>query len=84
MGVNDEWKIVILKRYAAEYPPYAKTGTKVLKSSEDIVFNLAGMGDFSTVEVSAFMAVNGYDVEFDDGKPFWMLTDTHPDKALSE
>ena len=84
MSVVDEWKIVILKRYASEYPPYADSGTKILKSSEDIVFDLAGMGEFFAVEVSAFMAVNGYDVEFDDGKPFWMLSDPHPDKALSE
>ena len=67
MSINDDWKIVLLRRYTADYPPYSGTGTKILKSSADIVFDMAGMGEFSAVEVSAYMAVNGYDVEFDDG-----------------
>ena len=84
MSVIDDWKIVILRRYAAEYPPYAGKGTKILKSSEDIVFDLAGMGEFYTIEVSTYLTVNGYDVEFDDGKPAWILSDPHPDKSLTE
>ena len=42
------------------------------------------MGEFSAIEVSAYMAVNGYEVEFDDGKPAWVLSDPRPNESLSE
>jgi hypothetical protein len=53
------------------------------KSSEDIAFDLSGIGGFSSDEVSAFMATSGYTIEFDDGIPVWTLT-VETKNALTE
>ncbi len=84
MSLSDDWKIVILQRYAGEFQPYEGSGTVIKKSSEDIAFDLSGMGEFTADEVSAFMAVNGYKIEFDDSKPVWLLKDPSPENAISE
>jgi hypothetical protein len=42
------------------------------------------MGEFSPGEISAFLAVSGYTIEFDDGKPLWLLTSASPENALPE
>jgi hypothetical protein len=84
MSISTDWKLIVLQRYAGEYPPYPGSGTRLQKSSEDIAFDLAGMGEFSPDEISAFLAVSGYTIEFDDGKPVWLLTAPHPDNALPE
>jgi len=83
-NITDAWKIIILQRYAGEFRPHPGPGTAIKKSSEDIAFDLQGMGEFSADEVSAFMAVNGYTIDFDDGKPVWLLEETNPRSALSE
>jgi hypothetical protein len=82
--VTSDWKLIILQRYAGEYPPYAGSGVPLKKTSEDVAFDLSGMGEFSPDEVSAFMAVSGYTIDFDDGKPVWLLTTITQDKALPE
>lgn len=84
--MNDDWKIVLLSRFCGEYPP-ATTIDKVVirKSSEDIAFDLSGMGSFSADEVSAYMAVNGYSIDFDgEGKPVWLLRAPVVKNALPE
>jgi len=82
MNQTDEWKIIVLQRYAGEFRPYSGSGTAIKKSSEDIAFDLSGMGEFTADEVSAFMAVNGYTIEFDDDKPVWLLQEGK--KAITE
>jgi hypothetical protein len=84
MSITEDWKYLILSRFAAEYPPYAGAGPKIRKSSEDIAFDLSGMGDISATEISVFLAVKGYEVEFDDDKPVWILTKPGPDKSITE
>jgi hypothetical protein len=56
MNQTDNWKVLVLQRYAGEFPPHSDAGTPIKKSSEDIAFDLQGMGDFSADEVSVFMA----------------------------
>ena len=77
MNQTDEWKVLILQRYAGEFRPYSGSGTALKKSSEDVAFDLSGMGEFTADEVSAFMAVNGYTIDFDDGKPVWLLQESN-------
>ena len=84
MNITEDWKLIVLQRYAGEYPPYSESGNKLLKSSEDIAFDLSGMGDISATDVSAFFATRGYSIEFDDGKPVWVLTDPVSPNALPE
>jgi hypothetical protein len=79
-----EWKMVVLARYGGEYPPATDSAKAIRKSSEDIAFDLAGMGDFSADEVSVYMAVHGYRIEFDDDRPVWLLSPSTPDDALPE
>jgi hypothetical protein len=84
MSVTEDWKLLVLERYAGQYPPYRGTGVRIVKSSEDIAFDLSGMGDIAASEVSAFMAVRGDGIEFDDGRPVWALSGADPAKAVSE
>ena len=84
MTPTDEWKVLILQRYAGQYRPHSGSGTAIKKSSDDIAFDLVGMGEFSADEVSAFMAVNGYTIDFDDGKPVWLLQEPDAGNVLPE
>ena len=59
MNETEAWKVLVLQRYAGEFRPHSGSGASIKKSSEDIAFDLSGMGEFSADEVSAFMAVNG-------------------------
>ena len=70
MNFSDEWKVLILQRWAGEFPPALRDEADiVLKSSQDIADDLSGAAD----EVSAFMAVNGYGIVFDAGYPKWII-----------
>ena len=82
MTLTDEWKVLILQRWAGEFPParedYPQGGLEppcgvALKSSQEIADDLSGAGSFTADEVSAFMAVNGYSVVFDAGYPKWRI-----------
>ena len=84
MFPTDDWKVLILQRYAGEFRPYSGSGTPIKKSSEDIAFDLSGMGEFTADEVSEFMAISGYTIEFDDSKPVWLLCEQDNENALSE
>ena len=86
MSVTEDWKLLVLQRYAGEYPPLGDDdcGRIIHKSSEDIAFDLSGMGDISATEVSAFLVTRGYSIVFDDGKPVWVLTDPVSQDALPE
>lgn len=85
MSFAENWKQMILARWAGEYPPYNRSkrlavasteeeAEPLLKSSEDIAFDLRGAGDFTSDEVSEFMMASGYEIAFDDeGKPKWKI-----------
>ncbi|GHU79708.1 hypothetical protein FACS1894145_4450 [Bacteroidia bacterium] len=85
MSATEDWKYLVLSRFAAEYPPYAGAGQKIQKNSEDIAFDLSGMGEISPTEVSVFLAVSSYEVGFDEDKPVWLLTKkSEPEKSITE
>lgn len=71
--MNDDWKIVLLSRWAGEYPPAKVNLNADLKSSQDIADDLRGAGEFTADEVSAFLAVRGYEIVFDAGYPKWKI-----------
>ena len=74
MTLTDEWKVLILQRWAGEFPPAQENDSEIiLKSSQDIADDLSGAGSFTANEVSAFLAVNGYSVVFDAGYPKWRI-----------
>lgn len=91
MSFTDDWKVVILQRWAGEFPPAEApscspeggelVGYVLLKSSQEIADDLRGAGSFAADEVSAFLAVNGYSVVFDGGYPKWCLS---PGPSLKE
>ncbi len=78
MTFSDNWKTLVLQRWAGEFPPATGDGISdnpniALKSSEEIASDLRGAGSFTADEVSAFMAVNGYRIVFDGGYPLWKI-----------
>lgn len=81
----EEWKQIVLARYCGEYPPAKPKEPAIRKSSEDIAFDLSGMGDFSADEVSLWMASSGYSIAFtDDAKPVWLLLPPTVENALNQ
>jgi hypothetical protein len=84
MRFTDDWTIILLQRYAEKYPPYAGSGPKIKKSTDDIIFDLSGMIGIFPREIFAFMMENGYAIEFDDGRPVWLLTAKAPENELPE
>lgn len=72
---NIDWKFVLLSRWAGEYPPARLDEDHILKSSQEIADELRGAGEFSADEVSAFLAVSGYEVIFDSGYPKWRISE---------
>ena len=76
MNFTNDWKLLVLQRWAGEYPPAKQDEGETmvsLKSSQDIADDLSGAGNFTADDVSAFMAVNGYRVVFDAGYPKWAI-----------
>jgi hypothetical protein len=84
MSITNDWKLLLLQRYAGEFPPAGDSSNPLRKSSEDIAFDLSGMGEFSSDEISAFMAVSGYTITFDDNHPVWLLRNAPPENSLPE
>lgn len=69
-----DWKLILLQRWAGEFPPASPTdGDFTLKSSQEIADDLSTAGRFSPNEISKFLAVNGYAIEFEGGYPFWKI-----------
>ena len=71
----EKWKILILSRYLGEYQPADESDCTIRKSSEDIKYDLEGMGHFTVEEISEELVIREYRVEIDEeGKPVWMMT----------
>lgn len=84
MDNSSEWKIVLLSRWAGEFPP-ARIGEKsIMKSSQEIADDLKDAGDFTPNEVSAFLATQGYEIVFDGGYPKWQISEGDISKTLAE
>lgn len=76
MTFSDNWKALVLQRWAGDYPPAPEGEPEcsvIFKSSQEIADDLRGAGSFTADEVSAFMAVNGYRIVFDGGYPLWKI-----------
>jgi len=71
-GVFD-FKIVILSRYCGQFNQATEQTATVRKSSQDIVMDLRPMAEFTTNEVSQYMAMNGYTIGFDGDSPAWLM-----------
>lgn len=68
-----DYKIVILARYCGQFQPADEKTATLRKTSEEIVMDLRPMADYSTNEIAAYMATNGYEIGFDDSTPVWLL-----------
>ena len=78
-----DYKIVILSRYCGEFLPADEKTATVRKTSQEIVMDLRPMADFSTNEVSAYLATNEYPIGFDNDTPVWLMK-TDPSRELPE
>ncbi|MDD4439628.1 MAG: hypothetical protein PHS04_16590 [Tissierellia bacterium] len=83
---NDQvdWKIVILSRWAGEYPPAKEGEEAILKDSQEIANDLMGAGEFTADEVSMFLATSGYKIVFDGGYPKWQISGGDNTKIIKE
>lgn len=70
---NQDYKIVILARYCGQFQPADEHTATARKTSEDIVLDLRPMADYSTNEIAAYLATNGYAIGFDDCTPVWLM-----------
>lgn len=75
-----DWKLVILQRWAGEYPPAKNEAEAFYKSSLEIVDELSTAGSFTVDEVSKFLAVSGYKIVFEGGYPLWQIGYVDDDK----
>lgn len=73
MENNVDWRLVILQRWAGEFPPAKENENYILKSSQEIADDLRNAGEFLADEVSMFLATQGYRVVFDGGYPYWAV-----------
>ena len=78
-----DFKVLILSRYCGQFQPADEKTVTVRKSSQDIVMDLRPMAEFTTNEVSNYMAMNGYSIGFDGEAPAWLMK-TDPAMELPE
>jgi len=72
-GAALDYKIVILARYCGEFQPADKETVTIRKTSEEIKLDIRPMADLSTNEIAAYLATNGYSIDFDDSTPVWLM-----------
>lgn len=77
MAQNDEkavtFKDIIMARYCGEFMPATEKTANARKTSEDIRIDLRPMADFSTNEIAAYLAMNGYEIGFEGDTPVWLM-----------
>ena len=47
--------------------------SNVKKTSQDIIMDLRPMATFTTDEIAAYLATNGYVIGFDEDSPVWLM-----------
>jgi len=67
------FKEIILSRYCGEFQPATKETVTIRKTSEEIKLDIRPMADLSTNEIAAYLATNGYTIDFDDSTPVWLM-----------
>lgn len=72
-GEELDFKIVILARYCGEFQPANKETVTIRKTSEQIKLDIRPMAELSTNEIAAYLATNGYTIDFDDATPVWLM-----------
>jgi len=68
-----DYRLVILSRYCGEFQPATKENATIRKTSEEIKLDIRPMADLSTNEIAAYLATNGYSIDFDDATPVWLM-----------
>lgn len=72
-GAVTDYRIVILARYCGEFQPATKENATIRKTSEQIKLDIRPMAELSTNEIAAYLATNGYSIDFDDATPVWLM-----------
>jgi len=70
---NPDFKTSILLDYAEEYRPAAFYNSNVRKTSQQVVLDLRPIAEFSINEVSEFLIMKGYVINFDEDQPEWLM-----------
>lgn len=67
------FKDIIMSRYCGEFRLATEKTANVRKTSEDIRIDLRPMADFTTNEIAAYLAINGYEIGFEGDTPVWLM-----------
>jgi len=80
---KDNYRYLILGRYAGEFRPATEETATERKTSADIVLDLRPMAEFTTNEIAEFLMTSGYSIGFDDATPVWLMQ-KNEQKALGD
>ena len=72
-GAELDYRIIILSRYCGEFQPATKENATIRKTSEQIKLDIRPMAELSTNEIAAYLATNGYTIDFEDATPVWLM-----------
>ena len=72
-GAELDYRIIILARYCGEFQPATKENVTIRKTSEQIKLDIRPMAELSTNEIAAYLATNGYSIDFEDATPVWLM-----------
>lgn len=72
-GAALDYRIIILSRYCGEFQPATKEDATIRKTSEQIKLDIRPMAELSTNEIAAYLATNGYSIDFEDATPVWLM-----------
>lgn len=71
------FKEIILSRYCGEFQPATKETATIRKTSDEIKLDIRPMAELTTNEIAAYLATNGYTIDFDDSTPVWLMRKDH-------
>lgn len=70
----EQKKLDILNAFLGNnYTPVGITENKVLKTSEELAYDLQELVNVSLTEISKALSSGGYQLVFIQGKPYWVM-----------
>lgn len=73
MNNNEDITKLLASFFANNYTPIGSTEDKVLKTSEELVYDMQEFITISPSTLSVFMDGAGFKVTFISGRPYWIL-----------
>lgn len=78
-----DYRDIIMARYTGEFIQATPENATIKKTSAQIVLDLRPTAEFSINEIAQYLIKLGYQIEFEDSTPFWLMRNPQT-KELSE